>query len=89
MLMMRPHLLLHVRQAALGQQERALDKEVDHPLIEVPVVLLDRLERLLAGRVRNDDVELAEFGFVSRKSVSTLSSVVTSERMSSVWMPAA
>src|SRR5262245_40117042 len=58
-----PFLFLHLSQTALGQEKRALDEEVDHPLIELPVVLLNRLERLRARRVGHDNVRAAELGF--------------------------
>src|SRR5262249_29682164 len=47
-------------QAALDQQKRTLDEEVHHALIEVPVVLLDRLERLGASGGGYEDVWAAE-----------------------------
>src|SRR5262245_26632838 len=56
-----PLLFFHVGQAALGEQERTLDEEINHALIEGPVVFLDRLQRLRAGRVNNENVRLAKF----------------------------
>ena len=51
-----PLLSFHVRQPSLGHQEGALDKKIDHPLVEFPVVLLNRQSRLVTGGVGNQDI---------------------------------
>ena len=57
-----PALRFHVADGGLGEEHRALDEEVEHPLVEGPVVLFDGLLRLVAGGVQDHDVDRSQRG---------------------------
>ena len=52
--------LLHVRKHAARDEVRALHEEVEHLLVEGPVVILDRLQRLVGRGVVDGDVHRSE-----------------------------
>ena len=62
-----PSLLFHVTHGSLCHQERAFDKEINHVLIECPVILVDRLVWLVTGCIRNKDIRVSKLSFSLRK----------------------
>ena len=67
-----PSLLTHHRQRLTSQKIRALHEEIDHRLVELPIVLLNRALRLVGSRVDDDDIDRTQLSLGGPKELLDL-----------------